>query len=121
MIPRRPGQDLTRDTRAEAGETINKDLRHRQVLKVLEEIGPATAKEVAVEMHRRGMTSNDERNNAAPRLTELCKLGRVEPIGRKLCSYTGKSVAVYAKVSAETSKLYYYTDNTGEALDGEVF
>lgn len=116
MIPRRPGQDLTRDTRAEAGETLNRELRHRQVLEVLEDIGPATAKEVAVEMYKRGMTSNDERNNAAPRLTELCKTGRVQPVGKRRCRFTGKTVAVYAK--AGTGSRRYWQ---GNADDGEVF
>lgn len=116
MIPRRMGQDLTKDTRAEADTTIDRLVRRQQVLEVLEELGPLTAKEVAVEMYRRGLTPNDERNNAAPRLTELCKIGLVEPIGKRPCRYTGKSVAVYARRSAENK---YIRDEWVE--DGEVF
>lgn len=97
MIERRPGQNITWDTKAEASEGVDRLHRQQQVLRLLEELGPMTAKEVAVEMHRRGMTANEDRNNAAPRLTELCKIGLVEPIGKKRCDYTGKSVAVFAR------------------------
>lgn len=57
------------------------------------EIG--TAKEIAVEMKKRGDIPTDERNFTAPRLTELSIKGIVEPIGKKKCSYTGKTVSVY--------------------------
>lgn len=116
MIERRPGQDITLDTKAEAYEGVDRIHRQQQVLSLLEELGPLTAKEVAVEMYRRGLTPNDERNNAAPRLTELCKIGLVEPIGKRPCRYTGKSVAVYARRSAENK---YIRDEWVE--DGEVF
>ena len=97
MVERRPGQPITLDTKAEAYEGVDRLRRQQQILSLLEELGPMTAKEVAVEMHRRGMTGSDDRNFAAPRLNELSKLGLVEPIGKKRCDYTGKSVAVYAR------------------------
>ena len=46
-------------------------------------------------MKIKGYTNNDDRNNAAPRLTELCISGEVEPVGKKKCQYTGKMVTVY--------------------------
>lgn len=97
MVERRPGQPITKDTRAEAYEGVDRLLRRQQILSILEQMGPMTAKEVAVELHRRGLTGSDDRNNAAPRLTEMAKEGLVEPIGKKLCDYTGKSVAVFAR------------------------
>ena len=93
---RRPGQLITSDVRAESNETVNRIVRQQQVIGILSD-GPMTAKEVAVEMWRRGYTTNDDRNNAAPRLTELCKLGIVEPVGKKTCGYTGKTVTVFAR------------------------
>ena len=54
-----------------------------------------TAKEIAVEMFKRGMIPNSERNFTAPRLTELSYEGIVEPIGKKKCEYTGKTVSVF--------------------------
>ena len=82
-------------TRSEANETVDREKRYRQILEILTE--PMTAKEVAVEMYRRGMAGSPERNFAAPRLTELSKKGIVEPVGKKRCGYTGKTVAVYAR------------------------
>ena len=95
MTNREFGEDVTPATRSEANEKIDKAKRCRQVLDIL--TSPMTAKEIAVEMYRRGMTLNADRNNAAPRLTEMSKDGRVEPVGKKKCSYTGKTVAVYAR------------------------
>lgn len=97
MIERRPGQPITKDTRAEALEGVDRILRRQQILAILEQLGPMTAKEVAVEMHRRGLVGSDDRNNAAPRLTEMAKEGLVEPIGKTRCQYTGKTVSVFAR------------------------
>jgi repressor of nif and glnA expression len=95
---RRMGQPITSDMRAASNESVNRIVRQQQVIDILTRSKePMTAREVAVEMWRRGFTRNDERNNAAPRLTELCKLGIVEPIGKKICGYSGKSVTVFAR------------------------
>lgn len=97
MIPRRLGQDITKDTRAESNETTDRLVRRQRIIEILDEMGAMTAKEIAVELHNRGITDNDDRNNAAPRLTELCQEGIVEPIGKRACRWTGKTVAVYAR------------------------
>lgn len=97
MTKREPGEDVTLATRQEANK-VDRQKRYAQILTILTR--PMTAKEVAVEMFKRGMTDSTDRNNAAPRLTEMSKDGRVEPVGKKKCSYTGKTVAVYARVSA---------------------
>ena len=98
MINRRYGEAITIDTRSEANETVNKNLRYMQILEILHG-AEMTAKEIAVEMRRKGYTPTDERNYAAPRLTELCRTGKVEPVGKKTCEYTGKTVAVYREVN----------------------
>ena len=54
-----------------------------------------TAKEIAVEMYKKGYIPSDERNFTAPRLTELSIKGIVEPVEKKKCQYTGKTVSVY--------------------------
>ena len=46
-------------------------------------------------MARRGQIPTNERNFTAPRLTEMSVNGMVEPIGKKICEWTGKKVAVY--------------------------
>ena len=83
-------------TRKEANENIDKERRCRDILAVLDQ-EPMTAKEIAVELFRRGLTASADRNNAAPRLTEMTRDGRVQPIGRKKCIYTGKTVTIYAR------------------------
>ena len=95
FVKRQYGEYPAQDTRAEAHEKVDKALRYKQILEVLTQ--PMTAKDVAVEMHRRGMIPTDERNFAAPRLTEMQKDGKVEIIGKTKCSYTGKSVSVYTR------------------------
>ena len=98
MIDREYGEVPTLLTRSEANDTVDREKRYKQILGIL--VKPMTAKEVAVEMYRRGMAGSPDRNFAAPRLTELSKKGLVEPVGKKKCTYTGKTVAVYARREA---------------------
>lgn len=94
MEKRRYGEYTTLETRNEAHEQVDKGKRYKEILECLGN-NKMTAKEIAVEMFNKGYTSNTDRNNAAPRLTELSQKGIVEPIGKKRCQYTGKTVAVY--------------------------
>ena len=92
---RRFGENTTFDTRSESHEKVDKQKRYRQILEILNG-HELTAKEIAVEMCRRGYIPTTERNFAAPRLTEMAEQGKVEPVGKKVCQWTGKKVAVYA-------------------------
>lgn len=97
MEKRQPGEYTTYDTRGEANETVDRQKRYTQIMEILTDYPLGlTAKETAVQMQRRGYTDTTERNASAPRLTELMDMGKVEPIGKKVCQYTGKKVAVYA-------------------------
>lgn len=87
----------TDETRREAHEGINKQKRYTQILEILDEMGEATAKEVAVRMCEKGYVPSTERNWSAPRLTELEWDGKVKVTGKKKCAYSGKTVAVYAR------------------------
>lgn len=98
MEKRLLGDAPTLLTRQEANESVDREKRYRQILQILTK--PMTAKEIAVEMYRRGLVPSAERNYAAPRLTEMSKKGIVEPVGKKICGYTGKTVAVYARRDA---------------------
>ena len=71
-------------------------IRYEQILSRLDI--PKTAKEIAVELFELGLIPSTERNYTAPRLTELEKKGVVKVTGKKKCSYTGKTVAVYERV-----------------------
>lgn len=88
-------EPTTLETRRESYDSVNTDLRQEQVLEILTK--PMSAKEVAVEMFKKGYTQNEDRNNAAPRLHELENLGKVEIIGKEKCQYSGKTVSVYQK------------------------
>lgn len=94
-----PGEIVTFTTRALAEEDIKptKQQRYKQILEILDG-NEMTAKEIAVEMYKRGYSDTMDRNCSAPRLTELMHKMIVEPIGKKRCQYTGKTVAVYRKV-----------------------
>ena len=96
MEKREYGEIPTLETRAEAEASVDKQLRYKQIVECLEESGEMTAKEIAVKMFNKGYIPTTERNYSAPRLTEMSKKGIVEPIGKKKCVYTGKTVAVYA-------------------------
>jgi len=91
---------ITYETRREAHQSVDKAKRNDQILEILK-AGPMTAKEVAVELFRRGLTGSDDRNMAAPRLTEMVDAGRVKVTGKKRCIYTQKTVAVFERVKVE--------------------
>lgn len=96
MEYRRAGQNVTFETRGESETSLNKQKRYNQILEVLQN-REMTAKEIADEMYKAGYIPTNERNYTAPRLTELCIKGVVEPIGKTTCKWTNKSVAVYKR------------------------
>ena len=97
MERRQAGEYTTYDTRGESHEKTDKNLRYKEILGILREHPEGlTAKEVAVWMHKLKYARTTERNLSAPRLTELMNDGKVEPIGKKVCQYTGRKVAVFA-------------------------
>lgn len=95
MEERRPGEYTTYDTRAESHEKVDKKKRYLQILECLDG-RQLTAKECADLMWKKGYIPNNERNFTAPRLTEMSERGMVEPVGKKICQWTGKKVAVYS-------------------------
>ena len=96
METRQNGEITTLETRSESNETVDKNKRYSQIIECLEENGDLTAKECAVIMMNKGYIPTSERNFTAPRMTEMSQKGIIEPIGKKICAYTGKKVAVYS-------------------------
>lgn len=96
MEKRNAGEIPTLETRAEAEAKVDKQLRYRQIIECLRENGDMTAKECAVQMMKKGYIPTSERNFTAPRMTEMSQTGLIEPIGKKKCTYTGRTVAIYA-------------------------
>ncbi|HZJ77657.1 MAG TPA: DNA gyrase [Clostridia bacterium] len=89
---------ITKETRRESYYTVLTTLteRHKAVLTILKECGDMTTQEIATELYKRGITPNDERNFAAPRLTELADKGMVQAVGKKICGKTGRSVTIWS-------------------------
>ena len=98
MEQRLAGEYTTHETRALSHEKVDKQKRYSQIVECLIEFKELTAKECAVMMMQKGYVPTCERNVSAPRLTELGQKGIVEPVGKKVCSYTGKKVTVWALV-----------------------
>jgi hypothetical protein len=96
MEKRQAGEMTTLETRGEAQEKVDKKKRYSQIIECLKECPEMTAKECAVMMMQKGYIPTSERNFTAPRLTEMSYQGIVEPVGKKVCEYTGHKVAVYA-------------------------
>ena len=90
--------DILQETRRESFEAVKQDAaaRRRVILEILTEKGGMTAREVSAELFRRGITPTDERNFAAPRLTELKEAGKIVVVGKKQCAHSGRNVAVWA-------------------------
>jgi len=93
---------ITTENRRESYEAIFPTLTKRQqtVLLILQECGDLTAQETATELHRREITPTDERNFAAPRLTELADKGLVTAVGKKTCEKTGRRVTIWSIVQS---------------------
>lgn len=94
---RLPGENITIQIQHESEEEVDKSRRYNQILNIMIENKntPLTAKEIAYLMFKEHLIPTSERNFVSPRLTELAKIGKVEPIGKKKCSWTGKNVTVY--------------------------
>ena len=93
----KPGVVPTFETRRASYESVDKAKRYRQILEIMTEIDkPMTAKEIAVEMKKRGYSSTDERNVSAPRIPELLEKGILDCSKTKVrCKYSGKMVSQF--------------------------
>ena len=103
IIERRPGEIPTMETRAESEKLVDKRKRYEQIVEVMGDYMPLSAKEIAVRMFIREYIPDKDRNHVSPRLTEMMKepvkVGKtafsVEPVGKKRCEYTGHTVTVF--------------------------
>ena len=71
MKPRIPGTNPLVETRRAANESVDRNKRYFQIVEILTDAKEAmSAKEIAVEMYRRGYASTTKRNLSAPILTK---------------------------------------------------
>lgn len=84
---------ITHETQREAYYSVDKTVRTQEILNVLDRGQAMTAREIMKELKYL------ERNAVAPRLTELVEAGKVEVVGKKKCTVTGRMVAEYRRVA----------------------
>ena len=95
MIDRQFGEATTLECRSESHEKVDKAKRRREILFIMKGNRIMTAMEVANELLNHGFVNRLDRNNAAPRLTEMCQDGTVDVVGKKKDEWTGKMVTCY--------------------------
>ena len=95
MIDREYGEMTTLECRSESHEKVDKAKRRREILFIMKGNRIMTAMEVANELLNHGFVNRLDRNNAAPRLTEMCQDGTVDIVGKKKDEWTGKTVTCY--------------------------
>ena len=95
MIDREYGEMTTLECRSESHMKVDKAKRRREILFIMKGNRIMTAMEVANELLNHGFVNRLDRNNAAPRLTEMCQDGTVDVVGKKKDEWTGKMVTCY--------------------------
>lgn len=93
----KPGVVPTFETRRASYESVDKAKRYQQIIEIMQDMDkPLTAKEIAVEMKKRGYAYTDERNVSAPRITKLLEKGILDCSKTKVrCKYSGKMVSQF--------------------------
>lgn len=94
---------ITKQTRRESHSAVNKNKLYSLILEQLK-YQDMTAREIAVVLYRHGLVLTPARQQVQPRLTELVQDGRVEVVGKRLDTLTGKHVAVYRLVVEDEEK-----------------
>ena len=88
---------VTKATRIMSYKQTERQPKRQLVLDVLG-AKELTAREIAVEMHARGLLPYPARAVIQPRITELVEAGIIEAVGTKLDEETDRKVAVYKVV-----------------------
>ena len=90
---------ITEECRNDSFKVVDKQKRRKEILFIMRDIDDSsrimTAMEVANEMMTHGFVDRLDRNNAAPRLTEMCEDGIIVKVGKKLDRWTGRNVTCY--------------------------
>lgn len=94
--------NITTQTRKESYKKLDNNRKRKLIYECLEN-GEYTARELAIKMHntidKNGdrLLETEARQEVAPRLTELEKLGLIETVSKKQDNRSGRKVAVYRK------------------------
>lgn len=85
--------EITIETRRESHQKTEKPKRYDEILTVLTAGKELTAREIAYALRYSDL------NAVKPRLTELCRKGTVEAVGKKYDPLTQRNVAVYRRIT----------------------
>lgn len=94
--------NITKETRKESFEKLKLKKKSKLIYENLED-GEYTARELAIKMHNtfdedgKRLLRTAERQETAPRLTELVELGLIEATKKKYDEISGCNVAVYKR------------------------
>ena len=91
---------INEETRAEAFAQLDVNEKQRQVLECLGN-KEMTAREVLIEMIKKGYTEIDDRNGVALRLTKLFEARKLVIVAKKMDIETGRMTAVYRRAYEE--------------------
>lgn len=90
---------ISEECRNISNNLVDKQKRRREILFIMQDIDGSsrtmTAMEVANELMTHGFVDRLDRNNAAPRLTEMYEDGIVTKVGKKRDRWTGRMVTCY--------------------------
>lgn len=75
-------------------EKVDLRKRYNQILEVMGK-KKLNFREIAMEMYKKGYTPSPETTYSQPRVTELVRLGIIEPIGKEKSNVSGKLVTVF--------------------------
>lgn len=115
FIKRMPGELVTFSTRRESYENVNFSKKESQVLEIMKDFNrPVSAREIALEMYKRGYSLTPDRNSAAPRITALLEKGVVDCIGKEKCKYTHVNVGMFVIREKEGKEKWNYLRRLGE-------
>lgn len=88
---------ITKSTRITSFKQTEKQPKRQQVLEVLSG-QQLTAREIAIEMHNKGLLPYPARAIIQPRITELVEAGLIEAVSKKYDAETERYVALYKVV-----------------------
>lgn len=94
MEVRRYGTNPMKENQLEANESIDRNKRYMQILEILEG-KEMTFRDIAYAMYEKGYTPSPETTFSQPRVTELVRMGKIEPLGKVVSNFTGKKVSVF--------------------------
>lgn len=77
---------------------VKRTILYKWIEKVLAVHGELTAREISVVLYNKGIVAYPVRDSCQPRITEMCRMGRVEVCGSKVDEFTRKRVSIYRLV-----------------------